>query len=74
MNFKVAIEEPLLNCNQVKKASERDNRENITNYLTKKSDSGPVEIVPTNIQSILQTKSQSYQQIRRAKEYDYIDI
>ena len=70
LNFKVAINEPLLNCNQVKQSSERDNRNNITKYLTNVSESGPVEIVPDNIETILQTsKSATYQQIRRAKEW-----
>ena len=69
LNFQVAINEPLLNCNQVKQASQRDNRNNIISYLSNVSESGPVEIVPANVETILQTtKSSTYQQIRRAKE------
>ena len=65
----IAVSQPILTIAQVEANSLKENNAIILEYLSSKSSSGPVEVVPDNISSILQSsKNSTYQQIRRAKE------
>ena len=67
-NHITTIQEPLFTIPQVKAATKREKKTEILDYLTSKSDDGPVSKIPDNIDAILGMKSSTYQSIRRAQD------
>ena len=64
-----AVDEPLYTIPQVREAAKRDNKDEILTYLSKKSTTGPVTVMPDNIEEIMGSRSSIYQSVRRAQDW-----
>ena len=67
-NHVTAVDEPLFTIPQVREAGKRDNKDEILTYLSKKSTTGPVTVLPDNIDEMLGFRSSIYQSVRRAQD------